>query len=106
MKISGTLRVFYYDVRVFPEEPMTDTFLLNQVYKSLGKNLKNSIGVYVTSGRNVFTITDLHENIVMKTKVKEIEYDLIIDHTSKRLLTQEDFNNMKMSEHSMVSFHF
>lgn len=42
---------------------MLDSFIINGVYKEIGRKVRVILGLYVFAGKTVFTTTDLSESL-------------------------------------------
>jgi len=81
---------------------MSDAYIMQGIFKQIKKRVDAMLGLYVTSGRNIFTTTDLDESLVIETKFREISYTVIINVDSKRYISGKDFATAKMEDHAIV----
>jgi hypothetical protein len=93
--------VFQYDFTVLPDH-MSDSYIMQGVFKSSKRKIDTILGLYVQSGRNVFTTTDINETVVINTKFRDIEYSIIIDATSKKYIAGKRLEEEKMEDHSIM----
>lgn len=70
-------------MQVFPDH-MQDAYIMQGIFKQIKRRVDVILGLYVTSGRNVFTTTDLTESVVIDTLFKGIDYKVVIDWESKK----------------------
>ena len=81
---------------------MSDSYIMQGVFKACKKKADAILGLYIQSGRNVFTTTDLDETVTMNVKFREIEYTIIIDATSKKYISGKHITQAKMEDHAIV----
>ena len=93
--------MYQYDLTVLPDH-MSDSFIMQGVFKACKKKADAILGLYIQSGRNVFTTTDLEETVVINVKFRDIEYTVIIDATSKKYISGKNISETKMEDHSIV----
>ena len=62
---------------------MSDTFIMQGIFRAIKRKVDTILGLYVTSGRSVFTTTDLEESLVIKAEFRSIQYEVIINVESK-----------------------
>lgn len=60
------------------------------------------MGIYVISGKNIFTPTILEDSILIKAEYKNQEYDVTIDASTKHFLKAESTEGVRMEEHCLV----
>jgi len=101
MKLSGDLNVYIYDVAITPEI-INDAFLIHSIFKMCKKKLEMMLGIYVISGRNIFTTCDINESFQMKVEYKGCEYQIIIDAASKHFFNGKKLSALKMEDHSVA----
>jgi hypothetical protein len=58
MRLGSELNVFIYEVHVNPEV-ISDTFLTHSIFRICKRKLEMMLGIYVISGKNIFTTADL-----------------------------------------------
>ncbi len=101
MALSGDLNVNIYSFTVSPEE-MIDNYVTYKVMSMLKKQLERLIGVFVTSGKNIFTVKEIEGNIELDTLYKKEKYTVKIDTSSKSNFTGSMLGNLKMEDHSVA----
>lgn len=69
MKIGSDLSVFIYEVQIRPEA-INDSFLTHAIFKICRKKLEMLLGIYVISGNNIFTTSDIPESFKMQVEYK------------------------------------
>lgn len=82
MKVAKEVCVYLYEITCTPEV-FDDAYLKNMVFRDIRKKLTSLFGLYVISGRGVFTTVDLNETFIIKTVFKGTEYEIKVDHTTK-----------------------
>ena len=101
LKLGQELSVFQYDVVVQPDH-MSDTFIMQGIFRAIKKRVDMILGLYVTSGRCVYTTTDLDEDVRISTEFRGISYDVIINVDSKTYISGKEIENAKMEDHSVM----
>lgn len=62
LRLGQELAVFQYDVSIQPDA-MSDTFIMQGIFRTIKKKIDALLGLYVNSGRLVFTTTKLDESL-------------------------------------------
>lgn len=101
LKLSQDLSVWQYEVTVLPDH-MSDTFIMQGIFKSIKRKVDVILGLYVTSGRTVFTTTDLEENVVIETEFRGIQYTVAINADSKKFFSGKQLTQAKMEDHNVI----
>jgi len=101
LKLGQELSVFQYDVQVLPDH-MSDAYILQGIFRQIKRQVDTVLGLYVTSGRSVFTTTDIEESIVFKTEFKGIKYEVVISVESKRFFSGKQLSSAKMEDHNVM----
>lgn len=60
------------------------------------------LGIYVISGRNIFTMCDIQESFKLNVEYKTIEYEVIIDSGSKHYFSGSKLSTLKMEDHNVA----
>ena len=81
---------------------MSDSYIMQGVFRACKKKVDAILGLYIQSGRNVFTTTNLEETVTINVRFREIEYTIIIDATSKKYISGKNIEMAKMEDHSVV----
>lgn len=81
---------------------MSDSYIMQGLFKNIKKRVDVMLGLYVTSGHSVFTTTDLADDILITTKFRDIEYNICINAESKKYFSGKQLNNAKMEDHSIM----
>ena len=101
LRLGQELSVYQYDLTVLPDH-MSDSYIMQGVFKACKKKVDAILGLYIQSGRNVFTTTSLDETVTMNVKFRDIEYTIIIDATSKKYISGKHITQAKMEDHAIV----
>jgi len=62
LRLGQELAVFQYDVSIQPDA-MSDTFIMQGIFRTIKRKIDALLGLYVNSGRLVFTTTKLDESL-------------------------------------------
>lgn len=81
---------------------MSDTFIMQGIFRAIKRKVDTILGLYVTSGRSVFTTTDLEESLVIKAEFRSIQYEVIINVESKTFFSGKQLASAKMEDHSVM----
>jgi hypothetical protein len=54
------------------------------IFKALKRRVDAILGLYVQSGRNVFTTTNLEESVNFEVSFRDVNYTIVIDAESKK----------------------
>ena len=101
MKLGGDLSVYYYDISISPEV-IADSYIIQGISRNIRKQLNMIMGIYVISGKNIFTPTLLEESILIKAEYKSQEYDVTIDSSTRHFLKAIGTDGVKMEDHCLV----
>lgn len=101
LRLSQDLNVYQYEVVVKPDH-MSDTFIMQGIFKQIKRKVDTILGLYVTSGKMVFTTTDLDESVEIKTNFKGIDYDICINADTKNFISGRSMTGVKMEDHSIM----
>jgi len=101
LKLSQELSVWQYDVTVLPDH-MSDAFIMQGIFKAIKRKVDMILGLYVTSGRAVFTTTELNENVLITTDFRGIKYDIIINAENKKFFSGKQLTQAKMEDHNII----
>ncbi len=99
LRLSQDLSVYQYDVSVSPDH-MSDSYIMQGLFKLLKKQLDAILGLYVQSGRSVFTTTDLTESVSFNPSFRSIDYRVLIDVESKTFFSGKSMG--KMEDHNVM----
>jgi Leu/Phe-tRNA-protein transferase len=99
LRLSQDLSVYQYDVQVTPDH-MSDSYIMQGLFKQLKRKLDVILGLYVQSGRAVFTTTDLQESVTFEVNFRGIDYQVHIDVETKHYFSGKTVG--KMEDHSVM----
>ena len=60
------------------------------------------MGIYVISGKNIFSTTDLQESFKLKVVNKGVEYEVFVDAGTKHFFSGESLSHLKMEDHNVA----
>ncbi len=63
---------------------MSDSYIMQGIFKQLRRRVDVILGLYVQSGRNVFTTTNLEESVTFEVSFRDVNYTIVIDAESKK----------------------
>jgi len=92
MKLSHDLNVYIYQFQITPEG-MYDPYIVHKIFGIGMKNIERAMGVYVLSGSNIFTSCELVDSIKFQVQYKSVDYDIVIDHTTKHFFSAKDLSS-------------
>lgn len=81
---------------------MSDTYIMQGIFRTIKRKVDAILGLYVTSGRAVFTTTDLDESLVIACEFRGIKYEVCINVDSKRFFSGKQLENAKMEDHNVM----
>lgn len=81
---------------------MSDAFIMQGIFKAIKRKVDMILGLYVTSGRAVFTTTELNENVLITTDFRGIKYDIIINAENKKFFSGKQLTQAKMEDHNII----
>ena len=67
LNLGTELSVFQYEVSVSPDV-MQDAYIIHGIFRAIKRRVESILGLYVISGKSVFTTTDLSESLLIKTE--------------------------------------
>lgn len=89
IKLGGRMVVYQYKIEV-RELDIWDANLVQQIVKQKRRALDRILGQYVTSGAQLYTITELDESIEMAVPLNGTKYSLVIDKSTQATVTLDD----------------
>lgn len=81
---------------------MSDAYIMQGIFKAIKRKVDAILGLYVTSGRSVFTTTELEESLSISAEFKGIKYDIVISVESKRYFSGKQISEAKMEDHNVM----
>ena len=102
MTLGSEINVYYYHINVFPEIKMHDTYILYGLLRDCKKKLDQTLGLYIYSGSNIFTTTNLEdEDLVITHKYKGTDYTIEVPLSSKRFIAGKGKHKIRMEDHKI-----
>jgi hypothetical protein len=101
MTLGQELSVFQYEVEVTPDV-MQDAYVIHGIFRSIRRRVESILGLYVISGRSVFTTTDLTESLLIQTEFQSIKYEVVISVDSKKFFSGKSLATAKMEDHNII----
>lgn len=101
MKFGSELSVYQYDVSVTPDV-MVDAYVLHGIFRNIKRRVESILGLYVISGKSVFTTTDLQESLLIKAEFRSNKYDVLINADSKKFFSGKSLATSKMEDHDII----
>lgn len=101
LKLGQELSVYQYDVVVQPDH-MSDTYIMQGIFRAIKRKIDTILGLYATSGRCVYTTTDLDEDVIISAEFRGISYEVIINVASKTYISGKQLEGAKMEDHSVM----
>lgn len=81
---------------------MQDTYIINNVFRTIRRKLEAILGLYVNSGRSIFTTTDLTDSLLIITEFQGSKYEVLINAESKKFFSGKNLANSKMEDHNVI----
>lgn len=81
---------------------MSDTYIMQGIFRTIKRKIDAILGLYVTSGRCVFTTTNLEESISIEANFHGMDYILGINIDSKRYISGKKMTQAKMEDHHIL----
>jgi hypothetical protein len=82
LKLGKELSVYQYEVVVSPE--VDDCYITHGIFRSIKKRAETILGLYVISGKSIFTTTDLEESVLIQAEFHGVNYDVLIGVDTKK----------------------
>lgn len=101
MTLGEKLSVFQYEVVITPDV-MQDTYLIHSIMRSIKKKMDSLLGLYVISGRSLYTNVDLEESLLLQTTFRSLEYTVLINVESKAHFSGDSLSSAKMEDHHVI----
>jgi hypothetical protein len=81
---------------------MSDTFIMQGIFRTIKRKVDTMLGLYVTSGRSVFTTSKLDDSLLIPCDFRGISYEVCINHESERYFSGKQLSTAKMEDHSIM----
>ena len=101
LRLGLELSVYQYDVSIQPDH-MSDTFIMQGIFRTIKRKVDQLLSLYVTSGRSVFTTTKLDESLQIPCEFRGIQYEVLINQESERYFSGKQLAQAKMEDHSIM----
>lgn len=93
LKIGAQVKVFMYVLDILPMH-VWDPNLVHRVMKLKRTALERALGPHVCSGKSIYTLQEIEEDLVFKVKVQGEEYTIAINVDSCSVVNLNDtFSN-------------
>jgi len=101
MRLSDELQVYQYELAVTPDV-MTDSYIIQNVLRTVKRKMESLLGLHVVSGRSVYTTSDLTESFLIITEFRGQKYEVLINAESKTFFSGKSLTKAKMEDHHMI----
>jgi hypothetical protein len=93
LKVGLSVKVFQYALDIHPM-PMWDANLVHRVMKLKRTALDRALGPHVCSGKSIYTLNEVEEDLIFKPKFQGEEYIISIDKESRtEVMLNSSFSN-------------
>jgi hypothetical protein len=101
LRLSSQLQVYQYEVVVHPDT-MSDAFIMQGIFKVIRRKVDAILGVWCTSGRSVYTTSDIDDSLMIEADFRGIKYQVVINAESKRLISGKNLTTFKGEDNAMI----
>lgn len=101
LRLSSQLQVYQYEVVVHPDN-MSDAFIMQGIFKVIRRKVDAILGVWCTSGRSVYTTSDIDDSLMIEADFRGIKYQVVINAESKRLISGKNLTTFKGEDNAMI----
>lgn len=101
LRLSSQLQVYQYEVVVHPDS-MSDAFIMQGIFKVIRRKVDAILGVWCTSGRSVYTTSDIDDSLMIEADFRGIKYQVVINADSKRLISGKNLTTFKGEDNAMI----
>lgn len=101
LALGQELSVYQYEVIVTPDV-MQDSYVIHGIFRSIKRRVESLLGLYVISGKSVFTTTDIEDSILIKAEFQSNKYDVVISADSKKFFSGKSLTTAKMEDHNII----
>jgi hypothetical protein len=101
LNLGSELSFFQYDIQISPDQ-MLDSFIIQNIFRSIRKKIESIFGLHVISGRSLYSMHDLDETIVFETTFHNIQYNVSLSAESKRHFSGKTLQSSKMEDHNVI----
>ena len=93
LKIGAAVKVYMYVLEISPMH-VWDPNLVHRVMKLKRTGLERALGPHVCSGKSIYTLQEIEEDLVFKVKVQGEEFTIMINKKSCTVVNLNDtFSN-------------
>jgi hypothetical protein len=93
LKLGTSLQVYQYALDISPM-PIWDANQVHRIVRTKARALERGLGHYVCSGKSIYTINEIEEDLTFKTMFRGQEYIISIDKTTEApLMLDGTFSN-------------
>lgn len=101
LRLSNELQVHQYEVIIHPDT-MSDAFILQGIFKVIKRKVDAILGVWCSSGRSVYSTSDIDDSLLIEADFRGIKYNVVINAESKRLISGKNLTTFKGEDNSMI----
>ncbi len=101
MKFGTELSVYQYEISI-NDDIMHESFILHGIFRQIKRRVESILGLYVISGKSVFTTTDLQESLLIKAEFQSKKYEVLINADSKKYFSGKSIHTSKMEDHDII----
>ena len=81
---------------------MHEAFITHGIFRTIKRRVEALLGLYVISGKSVFTTTDLSESLLIQTEFQSVKYDVTICADTKKFFSGKQLSQAKMEDHNII----
>lgn len=101
LRLGQELSVYQYEVSISPDV-MADSYIIHGIFRMIRRKVESLLGLYVISGKSVFTTTELNESLLIQTEFQGVQYEIVISAESKKFFSGKSLENAKMEDHNII----
>ena len=100
ISLAEELGIYQYEIVVTPD--VTETYLFNSIVYQARKMLSILVGLYVQSGRTIFTVASILENFHADVKFGAKSYVVSINKEFTSFFTSKNFEDSSAEDHLVI----
>lgn len=81
---------------------MQDAYVIHGIFRSIRRRVESMLGLYVISGKSIFTTTDLADSLVIQAEFQSIKYEVLISVDTKKFFSGKSLEKAKMEDHHII----
>ena len=81
---------------------MQDAYVVHGVFRNIRRRVESLLGLYVISGKSVFTTTDLTESLLLEAEFQSNKYEVVISADTKKFFSGKSLAQAKMEDHNII----